>query len=124
MTIGFNEIDLRHINGKKIIQLKFVGELTKEDYEAFVPQLNYILKNNKDVRILVQLIDFKGWTLGAFWEDTKFSVRHFGDIKRLAIVGDRNWQKGFPLVIAPFTKAEVRYFDTHEKDTAQTWVQE
>ena len=124
MTIGFNEINLEEKDHMKIINLKFVEKLTKEDYEEFVPQLDFILKNNDDVRILVELVDFQGWSLGALWEDTKFSARHFSDIKRMAVVGDRKWQKGMSLFITPFTKAEVRYFDILEINNAQAWIRE
>ena len=63
------------------------------------------------IALLVELIDFKGWTAGALWEDTKFAARHFNDIDRLAVVGDARWEKGITVFIKPFTKAQVKYFD-------------
>ncbi|SFI52823.1 hypothetical protein SAMN05428978_10159 [Nitrosomonas sp. Nm34] len=43
--------------------------------------------------MLVELVHFHGSTAGAAWEDTKFAVRQFNDIERLAIVGDKAWEK-------------------------------
>ena len=57
------------------------------------------------LRILVELQDFQGWTLGALWEDTKFGTKHFNDIDRLAVVGDRRWEKYLTLFMKPFTSA-------------------
>ena len=37
---------------------------------------------------------FQGWDAGAAWEDLKFDLKHFGDIERLAMVGDKKWQHG------------------------------
>jgi hypothetical protein len=42
------------------------------------------------------------------WEDIKFSVKHFADIERLAMVGDKKWQRGMAAFCKPFTKATIR----------------
>ncbi|MDH5552887.1 MAG: STAS/SEC14 domain-containing protein, partial [Nitrosomonas sp.] len=64
------------------------------------------------------------WTASAAWEDTKFGVRHFSDIERLAIVGDKTWEKGMAYFCKAFTLAKVRYFDVSERDEAQAWARE
>lgn len=55
--------------------------------------------------------DFHGWELAAAWEDTKFSMRHFHDSERLAMVGEKAWQHWMAVFCKPFTKADVRYFE-------------
>ncbi|MCG6877790.1 MAG: STAS/SEC14 domain-containing protein [Deltaproteobacteria bacterium] len=121
MTSGFNEIKLEE-NGIKIVTLIFREKLTKEDYELFVPQLEGLMDQEETIRILVEFQDFQGWTLGALWEDTKFGARHFHDIDRLAVVGDRQWEKFLTGFIKPFTTATVRYFDSLEKEAAKEWL--
>jgi len=123
MTSGFNEIQLEE-NGNKIVTLIFREKLTKADYELFVPQLENLMEKEDTIRILVEFQDFQGWTLGALWEDTKFGTKHFNDIDRLAIVGDRQWEKFLASFIKPFTSATVRYFDSLEKETAKQWLKE
>jgi len=121
MTSGFNEIRLEE-NGIKIVILTFKEKLTREDYELFVPQLEGLMDQEETIRILVELQDFKGWTLGALWEDTKFGTQHFNDIDRLAVVGDRKWEKLLAAFIKPFTTATVRYFDSPESVAARQWL--
>ncbi|MCF8129713.1 MAG: STAS/SEC14 domain-containing protein [Deltaproteobacteria bacterium] len=123
MTSGFNEIQLEE-NGNKIVTLIFREKLTKDDYELFVPQLENLMEKEDTIRILVEFQDFQGWTLGALWEDTKFGTKHFNDIDRLAIVGDRQWEKFLASFIKPFTTATVRYFDSLEKEAAKQWLKE
>lgn len=123
MTTGFSEIQLEE-NGFRIVSLTFTGKLDKEDYELFVPQIEGLMREGKAVRILVEMKDFHGWTIGALWEDTKFGTRHFSDIDRLAIVGDRRWEKVLTAFIKPFTTASVRYFDAMEKEKALEWLKE
>jgi len=82
------------------------------------------MKAHDKVRILVELVDFHGWTAAAAWEDTKFGMRHFSDIERMAIVGDEAWEKGMALLLKPFTKAKVKYFDANQMAAAKTWIME
>ncbi len=121
MTTGFSNIELEE-NGVRIVILTFTGKVDKADYELFVPQLEGLLEEKKPVRILVELREFQGWTVGALWEDTKFGAKHFNDIDRLAVVGDRRWEKGLAAFIKPFTTADVRYFDIQEMETARAWL--
>jgi len=74
--------------------------------------------------MLIELLDFKGWSVGAMWEDTKFGLSHFNDIDRLAIVGDKQWEKTMATFIKPFTTAIVKYFDIGKLDAANAWISE
>jgi hypothetical protein len=123
MSTGFKEIELEE-NGFLIVTLVFAGKLEKEDYELFVPQIEGLMKEKKAVRILVKLKEFNGWTVGALWEDTKFGAKHFRGIDRLAVVGDRKWEKRLTAFIKPFTGATVRYFDVIKKADAMAWLKE
>ena len=66
--------------------------------------------------------DFHGWTAGGLWEDLKFDLRHFRDIERLAMVGDKQWEQGVSVFCRPFTTAKVRYFDEAAIQEARTWL--
>jgi hypothetical protein len=124
MTLGFSEIDLEERSNGKIVTLVFKDKLDKEDYELFVPQLEGLMDEGSKIRLLVELKDFRGWSFGALWEDTKFSIKHLRDIERLAIVGDKAWEKGMTVFTKPFTSAKVRYFDESEAETARKWIRE
>ena len=120
MTVTFKGIEL--IEEGKFVHLTITGKLEKEDYDMFVPEIDQQIEQYGKVNMLVELIDFHGWTAGAAWEDTKFGVRHFNDIERLALVGDKTWEKGLAYFCKVFTLAEVRYFDLSERDKAEAWT--
>ncbi|HFE37185.1 MAG TPA: STAS/SEC14 domain-containing protein [Gammaproteobacteria bacterium] len=122
MTTKFSCIEVEDRSWDNILTMRLSGKLTKEDYEQFVPEIERMINAHEKVRILIELIDFHGWTTAAAWEDTKFGVRHFSDIERMAIVGDANWEKGMALLLKPFTKAKVKYFDVSQMDEAKTWI--
>ena len=124
MTIGFHEIQVEETSTGKIVTLRFKEKLSKKDYDEFVPRIEGLMENDSKIRLLVELIEFEGWTAGALWEDTKFAARHFNDIDRLAVVGDSRWEKGITVFVKPFTTADVKYFDTKDLDKARRWVLE
>lgn len=125
MTKGFKEIKLEEEEGLKIVSLKFNDVLDREDYELFVPQLDNLFRDGDDkVRFMVELEEFRGLTLGAMWEEAKFSFKHLRDIDRIAVVGESRTERILTEIAKPFTGAEVRFFNTGEKDNAYAWLRE
>lgn len=106
----------------RVVEVTVSGKLTKDDYEQFVPVIERRIAEHGKVRILVRMHDFHGWDAGALWDDLRFDARHFNDIERLAIVGDKAWEHGMALFCKPFTTAEIRYFEREHEDEARTWL--
>ena len=73
---------------------------------------------------MIELDEFSGLTLGALWEETKFSFKHFDDIERVAIVGEKEDRKTNIVNTKPFKWAEVRFFKSSEKNNAKQWLHE
>jgi hypothetical protein len=107
----------------RVLEVRVTGKLTKESYEKFVPAVGAQIKQYGKLRILFVMQDFHGWTAGAMWEDLKFDLKHWNDIERLAVVGDRKWEKGMAAFCKPFTKAQIRYFDASQIEEARQWCE-
>lgn len=116
-------VELREEEGRVLV-VKLSGKLTAQDYEHFVPEVERLIRQHGKVRMVISMHDFHGWTLGALWEDVKFDWKHFTDIERLALVGERKWEAGMAAFCKPFTRAAVRYFDAANSDEAFAWVRE
>jgi len=110
--------------GGRLLVAKLSGTLTKDDYEHFVPESESLIRRHGKIRVLVEMRDFHGWTMGALWEDIKFDLKHFTHIDRVALVGDRKWEAGMAAFCKPFTSAKVRYFDLAKDAEAQEWIRE
>jgi hypothetical protein len=82
------------------------------------------IQKGGNVRILAQFQDFDGWDAHALWDDIKFSTTHCTKIERVALVGEKAWEKGMAAVCKPFTMAKVKYFDAAEVDAAKAWLAE
>ncbi len=83
-----------------------------------------LLRLHGKPRMLFDMTGLHGWDAGAAWEDLKFDRKHFGDIERLAMVGDEKWQHGMEAFFRPFTKATTRYFDRADTAAARQWLGE
>jgi len=116
-------VELHEEADGKILVTKLSGKLTREDYEHFLPVVERLIRQHGKIRMLVQMHDFHGWTAGALWQDIKFDLKHFRDIERLALVGEKAWEHGMAVFCKPFTTATIRYFACHEIDKAEAWIQ-
>jgi hypothetical protein len=117
-------IELKHDTVRKFLEVHVSGKLEKADYERFVPAIERLIGEHGRIRILFEMRAFHGWSPGALWEDVKFDVKHFRDIERLAIVGEKKWQQGMAHFCKPFTTAQIRYFERDQVDQAREWLQQ
>ena len=115
-------IQLKEENGGKTVAVYVSGKMVKEDYELFVPEFDRLVARYGKLRVLFDMTDFHGWTLGAVWADTKFALSHFSDIERLAMVGNTKWEQGMAAFCKPFTKATIKYFDQSAVAEARKWL--
>jgi hypothetical protein len=117
-------VELHEELENKLLVVRLSGKLTKEDYEYFTPEVERLIQQFGRIRMLVEMHDFHGWSMGALWEDIKFDLKHFTHIDRLAFVGDRKWEAGMAVFCRPFTTAAIRYFDESNLEEAMAWIHE
>jgi ubiquinone/menaquinone biosynthesis C-methylase UbiE len=106
----------------KILEVHVSGKLTHRDFQRFVPEFERMIREQGKIRILFEMKEFRGWKMKALWDDLKIDVRHFSAIDRLALVGERRWQRWVRSFCRPFTTAEIRYFDQAAAGEARSWL--
>jgi hypothetical protein len=107
-----------------VLAFKLSGKLHDEDYKEFVPQVDAAIAAEGQTRVLAQFHDFQGWDAKALWDDIKFSTTHCTKIDRIALVGEKKWEKWMATVCKPFTMAKIKYFDAKDVDAAWKWLEE
>jgi hypothetical protein len=117
-------IAIKQLNPPSILEVKVTGKFEKEDYQTFGRQVEDLIRSQGKIRVLFLMEEFHGWSIGGLWEDLKFDAKHFNDIERLALVGDRKWEKGMAEFCKPFTTAKVHYFDMEQMSDAKAWIVE
>lgn len=107
----------------KVLWVRASGKLTTGDYERFVPEFERLIERHGEIRIAFEARDFHGWEAGALWEDAKL-IRHYHDIERFAVVGEKRWEEWMSKLCKVFTKADVRFYALPEADQARAWLEE
>ena len=115
-------IQLTMEDGGKVLVVDVRGKLLTADYAHFVAEFDRLFERHGKLRVLFDMTGFQGIEAGALWEDAKFGIKHFGDIERLAIVGDKQWQHTMTSLSKPFTNATTRYFDRANATEAHEWL--
>jgi hypothetical protein len=116
-------IDVVERNHGKILELTATGKFADADLKRLEPTFSRLVHQHGKIRVLLQMLDFHGWEGSAIWDEVKFDAKHFSEIERLAMVGDKNWEKFLSTFSRPFTTADIRYFDQSDARAARTWLE-
>lgn len=117
----FQAIPVREEN---IFAFKATGKLTDEDYQQFLPKLTTLIHKYGPISLLVELDDFHGWEPKAAWDDFDFGKHHDDDFIRIAVVGEKRWQKWMTVIANAFTGTPIHSFNRDELQDAWDWLRE
>ena len=118
-----------------VVEMTVSGKVTHAEYLAAMPLMEKALAAGDHLRVLVTMENFHGLELKAAWDDLVFAFKHiglsYGDhepgqpfIERLAMEGDSAWEAWLAKMAKPFTRTELRYFDSAEPQAARAWLRE
>ena len=109
----------------KLLVAKATQKLTVKDYEeSFIPALDKLIEKYKKIRIVFYLAeDFRGWELGAAWDDAKVGIKHRHDMERIAVVGGPKWVEWSSRIAAHLIKCEVKTYKADELNEAVKWTE-
>lgn len=117
-------IEIKSINDKFIVEMDFYGKLTHQDYEVIIPVVERAIDASKDkeLDILVDMRDFEGWELEAMVDDFKLGLELKDIFNKMAVVGDKKWEKWSVEAMSHLTKGQMRFFEDY--DEAYRWILE
>ena len=106
-----------------VLGFKMSGKLTDADYRYYTPIVDAAVQKYDKVRLLALFHDFHGWDCHAMWDDTKFAIKNFHHIEKVALVGDKKWEHWMSTTCRPFTKASVQVFEPDQLAAAWKWLE-
>lgn len=74
------------------------------------------------VKVLIDETELNGWEPRAVWDDFKLGLKHGNEFEKIAIYGNKDWQKKAAKIGGWFISGEVKYFDNY--DDAIAWLNE
>ena len=106
-----------------ILSINVSNKLTKGDLDDLVPLLKEKVAESDHPHLLMILEDFNGWkNAETFWKDLKLDNKYIGSFDRIAVVGEKKWQKWGTKLVNPITKEELKYFPIDQLDNAWEWI--
>lgn len=105
-----------------IVGYKLGGTVTDEEVEAFASEFERVRAVEGRLRVVL-LMDYpQDFELKAAWDNLLFWTQHFKDVDRLALVGQKEWEKWIELVERPFIHVQIRYFKSAHVQQAWSWI--
>jgi len=104
--------------------LRATGKLTHEDYEIITPLIDSALEGYKNPKIkaLIDGTELEGWDVGGVWDEFKLRLKHGSKFDKIAIYGNKNWQKIAAKLGTWFIGGEAKYFESY--GDAVAWLHE
>lgn len=106
-----------------VVGYKVVGKMRVEDYRQLNTEVQALVDQyDDDICLLIDLQEFAGEEVKAWLPDLKFGHRFHDKIDKMAIVGDKRWQKWLAALADPFYADETEFFHPEEMDKAWAWL--
>jgi hypothetical protein len=101
------------------------GRISAEDAVEFEKALQPALERQGKIRLLGRIEHLGGIAAGAITESGLLALKRalLRKVERYAIVGGPSWLKRYVAFLRPWTKIEVRFFDSAVEDDAWTWLE-
>lgn len=104
----------------KNLAFAVAGDITKEDYDVLMPVVAQAIDEHGSVNLLLDLTDFRWEKVSAWGADLEFGHRYHEKIERMALVGNKAWERHLAHICAPFYTKQAAYFE--DADAAWAWL--
>ncbi len=115
-------IGISRINNTFFMKLTINGTLTHKDYEFMIPMIENAIKDIEEPE-MIALIDarnFNGIEAQAMWDDLKFGLSHLELFKKIAFIGNKQWEEYAVKISDIFMIGDIKYFNNFQD--AMNWV--
>lgn len=96
------------------------GDVTKADYEVLTPAVEQAIAEHGSVKLLLDLTDFHWEKVEAWGADLHFGATLHNEIAKMALVGNKTWERWLTHLAQPFYAEQAQYFES--ADEAWQWI--
>lgn len=112
-----------HIDSQgDVVTVRLLGKLEPSAYEGVNDEVDNVMSHSEHVRLVLDLREFDGWSsISALGNHLSLVREHYRVPERIAVVGEKSWQKMAEKIMNKFVLAQSRFFDTSNYDDALKW---
>jgi len=110
---------------KGVLVIKPHGPLCVDDFTAVTNEVDPYIEAARDLQgVMIDAESLPGWEdFASLTAHLKFVRDHHKHIRKLAIVSDSKVLTVMPKIAGHFVSAEVRHFDSGDRDAAEAWLE-
>jgi hypothetical protein len=109
--------------GPGVLKIVAPETLHADDFRALEPQVDAIIKNYGEIRLLIDASHLEGWdSLATLEKHAGFVKAHQHKVLRIAIIARRDWQHWLVGAVKVFLHPEVKSFDPGQEREAARWI--
>ncbi len=110
-------------DSSEYLTVRVNGRLGANEWKNAQNLVAQMLETKSEVALLVILKQFEGWERGD-WGDMTFQLAHDHQIRRVAIVCDKQWEDEAVLFAGKgLRKFEILHFLPSQIDAARSWLE-
>ena len=105
-----------------LVAIKVLDTICKKDYDSLLPKMEEGIKDCGRINFYLEIKEGTKWDGKSFWSDVNFNLKHAQDIKKVAFVGDEQYEEKIIELLKPIENAEIRWYKHSEKEEAMSWL--
>jgi hypothetical protein len=106
-----------------VVTARLIGKLEASAYDGANETIDNVMSRAEHVRLVLDLREFDGWSgLAALGDHLSLVREHRRVPERVAVVGNKTWQKLAEKVMGKFLNADTRFFDGNDYERAVAWL--
>lgn len=98
-------------------------KLKADDFRQIAPQVDSIIRQHGNIRLLIDASQFSGWeNVVAFENHATFVKRHQDKVERIAVMVGHEWQHWLIGTVRIFVHPKVKAYDKGQEREALQWI--
>jgi hypothetical protein len=105
-----------------ILGFKIVGGITKKQKKQICKVLEKQIRESGKIRLFLVIEPHKTMDAESLLFDLNFTLTYSDNIERMAIIGNKVWEKTWVALFGLFSHILTQYFDRSEIKAAWKWI--
>jgi hypothetical protein len=105
-----------------ILGFKIAGGITKRQKKQICEDLEQQIDKSGKIRLLLVVEMHKKMDAESLLFDLNFTLNYSDKIERMAVIGNKAWEKTWVALFGLFSHIRTQYFDRSEIKAAWNWI--
>lgn len=106
------------------LAFSLTGKINPQEFTVLDTEFTKFTQEGKPLNLYIELTGFEGYSnISAMWDDFKIGLKHYSDLKKVAIVNQGEWMDFIVKIGDIFTPGiNMEHFDVNDKEKAKVWL--